>query len=118
MIVTKIFEEAEKIAMQKSAEQLKSIEIVKRLRGTNFIVCDKGGDDRKCHDNFVMLITNFESPFEIYSLTLKCSSEIIESFPTKELADAHYTEKSYRRNIMKNYDSDGNIVRKLNFKNQ
>jgi len=92
---------AEKYAMKISAERLKGIDIIKRSNGTDFIVCDNGGKDRKCHDSFVMAINNFETPFEVYSRSPK-SGKHIEGFPTKELAQARQKEllgEKYRTDI-------------------
>lgn len=85
------FIDAESYAMEVSAQKLKSISIVKRMTGKNFIVCDEGGSDAKCHDQFVMLISNYETPFEVHYTSIK-AGKIIQGFALKELRDEFYKE--------------------------
>lgn len=119
MISCKTYPEAEKIAMAISKKELRSISIVQRCNygkpsktaydGQDFIVCDNyknGIEDRMSHDKFVMLISNYETPFEISSVSPK-SGLHIECFPTKEQANVRYKEiikDNYRRQISKNYN--------------
>jgi hypothetical protein len=118
MISCKTFEQAESIAKKLSAEQLRSISIVQRCNygksyktayeGQPFIVCDNyknGIEDRKSHDKYIMLITNYNTPFEVYSISPK-SGEHWEMFPTKELALIRMSElrkDGYRKNIRSNF---------------
>ena len=116
MIKTTTLEEAEILAKEFSKKNLKCVSIWK-LRKGGFVFSDKPNEVTHTNwDNFALLVKNFESPFEIYSRIVKNGSEIIEGFPTKELADAHYKEKSYRNGIMKNYNSEGEIIREFKLK--
>ena len=99
------YEEAEEKANEISVKRLTSISIVKRNGGKKFIVCDGGGNDRKSHDNFIMLITNYETPFEVYSISPK-SGEHWDLFPTVERANGYYKELvgcGYRKSITRNF---------------
>lgn len=124
MITCKTFEQAEKVAKEISAKELRSISIVQRgLRLANnnilinelnglrivpnrdFIVCNKGGNDRECHDIYTMLVTNFESPFEVKSISPK-SGEHSDWFPTISSADTYYKElieEKYRKSVQRMY---------------
>lgn len=106
MISCKTLEQAETIAKEISAKELRSISIVKRYRGSNFIVCDNyknGIEDRKCHDKFILLVTNYKAPFGVYSVSPK-SGEHWEYYPTEQQRDDRYKElvkDRYRKDIRK-----------------
>ena len=100
-----VFEEALKVAEKISKEELRGLGIVKRNRGKNFIVVTNTNRDRKCHDNFIMWVQNYENPYLIFSRSPK-SGEHEEGYPTKEMADMRYKELKngeYRTNIYKKY---------------
>ena len=106
MIKFKNIDDAIEKAKEISKLNLKSISIVQRNNSNDeFIVCDKGGADRKAHDKFIKLITNFESPFGIESHSPK-SGVHFDYFPKRELADDFYNrlvKEKYRTSIRKNY---------------
>jgi DNA-dependent RNA polymerase auxiliary subunit epsilon len=79
-------------AKKVSAKQLKCIEVVQRYHGGNYIVCDKGGKDRKANDKFIQLVKNFDTPYYMRYISPK-SGEHIDFFPTKELRDKAYSDK-------------------------
>lgn len=84
------YDDALEKANEISKDKLKSISIVKRCNGTDFIVCDGNvSEDRKSHDQFIMLVTNFESPFSVHYTSPK-SGKHIDSFPTWKQATNHY----------------------------
>lgn len=115
MVKTKTLEEAETLAKEFSAKEKKAVSIWK-LRKGGFVFADKPNEITHTNwDNFALSVVNFEMPFEIYSITLK-GFEIIEGFHSVELADAHYKHINYRKGLMKNYLSDGTIVRDLKLK--
>lgn len=111
MLSYKNIESAIEKANELSAQRLKSIEIVKRFDFNkqmtdefNFVVCECG-NDRKHLDYFVLLVTNFECPFRVDSMSPK-SGQHIDSFPTKQLADEYYSKlckEKYRYLIYKRY---------------
>lgn len=99
------YDQALEVAMEISKQELRGLQIVTRCDDTKFIIVTNIDRDRKSHDYMIMWVQNFESPYEIHSISPK-SGEHIEGFPTTELADARYkelTECGYRKNIYKKY---------------
>lgn len=92
--------DAENYANEVSARDLKPISIVHLLNSKDFTVMDTK-DEWFCHIQFVMLISNFTTPFEVHS-TSPNSGKHIEGFTTKELAQSRYKElvkENYRKDI-------------------
>jgi hypothetical protein len=103
--------DAEKYAMEISAKELRCISIVHLFREglsrndlkkikRDFTVMDTKNEWYFGIDH-VMLISNFETPFIVRSISPK-SGEHINGFPTKELADVFYkklVEEKYRNGI-------------------
>ena len=111
MLIYKNIESAIETAEQLSAQRLDCISIVKRydfkkqrIDEFNFVVCDCG-NDRKHLDSFVLLVKNFETPFEVDSVSPK-SGQHTDCFATKELANEYYSKlckENYRHSIYKKY---------------
>jgi hypothetical protein len=73
-----------------SAERLVSITIVQRVED-EYIVCDNGSNDRQAHDHHIMMVTNFDSPYELHYKSPK-SGQDIAMFPTREKLEQRYKE--------------------------
>lgn len=84
----KDYNEALIYANRISAERLTSITIVQRVED-EYIVCDNGCNDRQAHDHHVMMVTNFESPYELHYVSPK-SGQHIDMFPTREKLEQRY----------------------------
>lgn len=110
MITANTFPEIKAIANRISKKELRSISIWQRFDFKNQKYCDDfmvftEPDEQKHLDKFIMLITNFDSPFEVYSKSPK-SGEHWEYFPTAELVDKRYSElikEKYRTDIRRKY---------------
>ena len=102
--------DAENYAKKVSASQLKSISIVHLPVGKNwkagysrdFTVMDTK-DEWHWGIEYVMCITNFESPFEVNYISPK-AGRVTEYFPTKERQETRYNElvaEKFRKDICK-----------------
>lgn len=96
-------DQAKTVGMEKSKQNLKGYSIRKRNGKDKFYIY--GEEALKCHDSHVFFCHNYETPFEVNSISPK-SGEHLDSFPTKELANIYYKGlivDNYRRNIYKNF---------------
>lgn len=95
--------DAEKYAMEVSAKELKSISIVNLFKKKDFTVMDTP-NEWFYGITHVMLITNFETPFELHWKLFKNGSTIIEAFPTQELVEKRFKElkgAGYGKNLFR-----------------
>lgn len=93
------FIQAELEANKISKKENRTISIVRRNGEKEFIVCDKGGNDRNAHDVFVVFISNFVTRYRMKSKSNK-SGEHIEYFATKEGRQKQFElNKDYRTNV-------------------
>jgi len=83
--------DAEKYAMEVSAKELKAISIVHLFKKKDFTVMDTP-NEWFYGITQVMLIQNFETPFELHWKLFKNGSDVVEAFPTKELVEKRFKE--------------------------
>ena len=91
--------DAETYAKEVSARELKPISIVHLFNKKDFTVMDT--PEWFFGIQYIMLISNFKTPFEVHSTSPK-SGKHIEGFATKELAQSRCTElrkENYRKDI-------------------